>query len=71
MGYILGFALFTIIVVPMLYWGIRHEEERARMFGTKPNHALEIGIIAVILAVWLFVIVSWLGAMYAVTYDGT
>ena len=71
MGYILGFALFTIIVVPMLYWGIRHEEERARTFGTKPNHTLEIGIIAVILAVWLFVIVSWIGAYYAVTFNGT
>lgn len=71
MGYLLGFALFTIIVVPMLYWGIRHEEERARMFGTKPNHALEIGIIAVILAVWLFIIVTGLGTYYAVTFTGT
>lgn len=71
MGYLLGFALFTMIIVPMLYWGIRHEEERARTFGTKPNHTLEIGIIAVILAVWLFVIVSWIGAYYAVTFTGT
>lgn len=71
MGYLLGFALFTIIVVPMLYWGIRHEEDRARTFGTKPNHTLEIGIIAAILAVWLFVIISWIGTYYAVTFNGT
>lgn len=71
MPLIFGFALFTIILVPVLYWGIRHEQERARMLGIKPNHTVEIGFIAFILAVWVFIIFTWLGVLNAVTYDGS
>lgn len=66
MPLLFGFAVFTLIIVPILYWGIKHEQERARMLGIKPNHAVELGFIAFILAVWLFIIFTWLGTYYAV-----
>lgn len=71
MPLLIGFALFTIIIAPILYWGIKHEQERSRMLGVKPNHTVEIGFIAVILAIWLFIIFTWLGTYYASTPHGT
>lgn len=71
MTLLLTFALFTIIIAPMLYWNIKHEEQRARILGTRPNHAMEILLSAVILAVWIFITIVYAGAYYAATLNGS